>query len=718
MVRGLFGGRSTPQPQLNQIISTPTLIATDASPRDDLHKLGEEPPPTALIRSKPKGPKEEEEGPRTAGGNGRSRANSRADSRAAKAPAATIDQQLSNLPLPKPTATRFTEEENTIGIGMALGSPRENPNWESLQSTELPEVRSLPMTSILTPEERGGEKPKSQKWKKLFGGKQQHKSRDDNQHPSLLDSYAHHAQVQQQVQHKPRSDHHHRSFWDSYAQHAQVQSKPKTKAAPSAPLQISTEATRDVSLDRPVNPPPYSANAPPRNESLPVPKPEVRLAPSPSPAEEIEHEINKMMPQKGWNVDDSPVSPVDGFNDIPLEPPLTPKISKIEPPKEPLADVEEEKDEDDEPTSSQAPRENSDSDSESIMLQLQQTPSPQPTSFLDTGLDFGDAPLLNIDIPSIQMERYSVMFGRFLTTGTKEDKVKNDQTGRSSILARRQIDKHLERLKTIPDVQYKGEEEILEESPVIFSLDQAEKQPERLQTIEDDEQAEKQAEKEHAIVLEPPRPVRNPDTMLEVKPQRRATSPSPIRSPSFSLFPAASPKIVKLHGSNNYHPSKPSGLQRSRTAPGAISPNRPSFETTTRHAPGSISPNRATFQPTTIATRPAPQPALEPLPQAAALEQFHFRLDSPSQTTSSSSSNPHKWSSDGSLLSPASSVSVDDDEAEELIIAAKPLMPLVEQEEPPWEMVGSENSTRKPPKIPAADGQPCTRKSIPLIMVN
>jgi len=60
-----------------------------------------------------------------------------------------------------------------------------------------------------------------------------------------------------------------------------------------------------------------------------------------------------------------------------------------------------------------------------------------------------------------------------------------------------------------------------------------------------------------------------------MKPQRRATSPSPAASPSFSLFPSAN---VPTDGPSAASARGPSRLQRSYTVPGAVSPNQPTFE--------------------------------------------------------------------------------------------------------------------------------------------
>ncbi|KAF2473083.1 uncharacterized protein BDR25DRAFT_128348 [Lindgomyces ingoldianus] len=133
----------------------------------------------------------------------------------------------------------------------------------------------------------------------------------------------------------------------------------------------------------------------------------------------------------------------------------------------------------------------------------------------------GDKPLLDIDIPRIEMERYSVMFGSLL------------QPSRSSnLLVRRQGNS--EKLKPLNELSMKKDED------------------------------------------------GSRNGLL--KPQRRATSPSFPKSPtvSLSLFPqpagghtgkTPSPRAVSVH--------RPRPLQRSRTAP-ASSPHRQNFPATPR----------------------------------------------------------------------------------------------------------------------------------------
>jgi len=129
----------------------------------------------------------------------------------------------------------------------------------------------------------------------------------------------------------------------------------------------------------------------------------------------------------------------------------------------------------------------------------------------------GSGPMLDVDIPDIQMERYSVMFDSLLRPERS-----------SSLFVRRQANP--EKLKPLNELSMKKES------------------------------------------------VNSGNGML--KPYRRATSPSPVKSPTFSLslFPPPvsardnhplSPRVPSLH--------RPPPLQRSNTAPGALSPSRQTF---------------------------------------------------------------------------------------------------------------------------------------------
>lgn len=130
-------------------------------------------------------------------------------------------------------------------------------------------------------------------------------------------------------------------------------------------------------------------------------------------------------------------------------------------------------------------------------------------------LDSG--PMLDVDIPDTQMERYSVMFGSLL----RPDRP-------SSLFLRRQANP--EKLKPLNELSMKTED------------------------------------------------VDSVNGLL--KPHRRATSPSPAKSPTFSLSLFPPPAQAR----DNHPPSprepllhRPRPLQRSNTAPGALSPNRQTF---------------------------------------------------------------------------------------------------------------------------------------------
>ncbi|KAM0185207.1 hypothetical protein ACHAPC_005301 [Botrytis cinerea] len=125
-----------------------------------------------------------------------------------------------------------------------------------------------------------------------------------------------------------------------------------------------------------------------------------------------------------------------------------------------------------------------------------------------------EGPKLDLALPSVQMERYSVMFG---------DILQKPSTTTSSLLQRRQAT--LDRLKSV--------EEAL---------------------------ATKEAELE---------------ARTRALTKRRATSPQPNHnSPSFSLFPSTPSR----QGNRESSPTREkASLHRSNTSPAAISPSRPSF---------------------------------------------------------------------------------------------------------------------------------------------
>ncbi|KAG9230542.1 hypothetical protein BJ875DRAFT_487867 [Amylocarpus encephaloides] len=132
----------------------------------------------------------------------------------------------------------------------------------------------------------------------------------------------------------------------------------------------------------------------------------------------------------------------------------------------------------------------------------------------------GNHHILNVDIPSVEMERYSIMFGSVLQKPTGNG---------LPLLERRQAT--LDRLKSVNEALAAKEKEL--------------------------------REKEKGSMA------------------RRATSPQFTKSPAFSLFPntpsqtghrdrEASPSRTRRHG--------PSGsLQRSNTSPAVLSPARPTF---------------------------------------------------------------------------------------------------------------------------------------------
>ncbi|KAK0111343.1 hypothetical protein ONS95_001707 [Cadophora gregata] len=124
------------------------------------------------------------------------------------------------------------------------------------------------------------------------------------------------------------------------------------------------------------------------------------------------------------------------------------------------------------------------------------------------------AGLLDVDIPSVQMERFSIMFGAV---------IQKPHSQPSSLLARRQAT--LDKLKTVNEALASKERELEAKSKLLMP--------------------------------------------------RRATSPGfKTQSPAFSLFPST-PRTRDASPSSRSRPSVT--LQRSNTSPAALSPSRPTF---------------------------------------------------------------------------------------------------------------------------------------------
>ena len=148
--------------------------------------------------------------------------------------------------------------------------------------------------------------------------------------------------------------------------------------------------------------------------------------------------------------------------------------------------------------------------------------------------------MLNVDIPSIQMERYSVMFGSVLQKPTSASS--------SSLLARRQAT--LERLKTVAEGLPKVSHHEFATLPKATS------------------NCDKQ---EHV-----PRDHRHPLP-------RRASSPQPAKSPAFSLFPNAPARLYAKPGPPSPPPQHALFHRRSNTSPAVPSPSFPSFPSGAAH---------------------------------------------------------------------------------------------------------------------------------------
>ena len=151
---------------------------------------------------------------------------------------------------------------------------------------------------------------------------------------------------------------------------------------------------------------------------------------------------------------------------------------------------------------------------------------PTVPAFNINGMPLGSNDYLNVEIPSIKMDRYSVMFSGILQGEGLGAKNRNSQ---ANLLARRQAT--LDKLKMINDTIMREEEEKLKEREAKIMGKQA-------------------------TLLNPP----------------RASTPPPIKSPSFSLFPTPPTNKVPLG-------PKPSPRARSNTSPAHLaSPSKALFE--------------------------------------------------------------------------------------------------------------------------------------------
>jgi hypothetical protein len=225
-------------------------------------------------------------------------------------------------------------------------------------------------------------------------------------------------------------------------------------------------------------------------------------------------------------------------------------------------------------------------------------------------------PKLDVDIPDVQMDRYSVMFGSLL--GDQQSK---------NLLSRRS--KVLEKLKTTSD-----ENDVLQD-PLLQR-----EQPENaglathVAGSQDDEH------------LKPP-----PSS-------RRATSPAPGKSPQFSLFPQ--PPTTPRRAAAMTSQSKPSPLRRSFTAPSRLSP--PMEEAFGSKTPQTVKPNYTKRRKSSISL----------------------------VETSASTAQGPGWSTDGSFLSPSSSVSSVGDE---ILFDIKKLSMVTENQEPQYEVTKPDGET-------------------------
>ena len=210
---------------------------------------------------------------------------------------------------------------------------------------------------------------------------------------------------------------------------------------------------------------------------------------------------------------------------------------------------------------------------------------------------------LNVEFPNLQLERYSVMFGNVLD-------------GPQKTLAARRSSKALDKLKIYPE----------RTDSLYIPLEAKEADPNLLAA--------------------------HHNTTPLLAPPRRATSPNPVKSPNFSLFPTAAPRPIVVTGRMPFQRRTP--LHRSSTAPPRLSPMHESF------------------------TPDGSQPVKSNPPKR------RDSFSSPVETSASTTRGP-TWSTDGSVHSPMSSVSSMHDD--DILFDLKKLSVVTESRESQYEMI-------------------------------
>lgn len=226
-----------------------------------------------------------------------------------------------------------------------------------------------------------------------------------------------------------------------------------------------------------------------------------------------------------------------------------------------------------------------------------------------------ELPKLEVNIPDVHMDRYSVMFSALL-----------ERRQSANLLSRRS--KVLEKLKTTSD------ENVVLEEPL------------------------PQQHQPHNPGL--PLDMATPEDYEQLKPppsSRRATSPTPGKSPVFSLFPQ--PPTTPRRAAAMTPQPKPSPVQRSFTVPSRLSPMEETFGT---KKPQVLKPNHAKRRKSSISL----------------------------VETSASTTQGPGWSTDGSYLSATSSVSSVSDE---ILFDIKKLSMVTENQEPQYEVTKPDGET-------------------------
>lgn len=248
----------------------------------------------------------------------------------------------------------------------------------------------------------------------------------------------------------------------------------------------------------------------------------------------------------------------------------------------------------------------------SASLKQGSRPAPPGTFHLPTAR----SPVLDVEIPNITMERYSIMFGQVL-----QDKAGGRAPpSRSSLLARRQAT--LNKLKTIEDEPDETEDTL-----------QALPRPRRITSP--------QHQKSPSFHLFPPAPRRTPNSPAHSPRLRSNTSPAGLPSPGIQTFDHGSPLAQAARSRTFPSPAGTPGSASTERLPNSDSPTqrRPSLKSKfQRPSPSSNMITPTAFEsPTSITESPSSTQTTKPAYHPTAGEPIWEMISPPASTTASAS---------------------------------------------------------------------------------